>query len=361
MTAACILGCAGQLVTAEERAFFRDVKPWGFILFARNIVDADQVRRLNDSLREAADDANALIFIDQEGGRVQRLKPPLARLRRPAALFGQLYGRDPEQAVEAVTLNHRLLAHELLSLGIDADCAPCMDLLHPKGHGVVGDRAFGADVAQVAALGRAAVDGLLAGGVVPVIKHIPGHGRAELDSHHAMPVVSTSLAELEETDFQPFRALADAAMAMTAHVTYRAVDPQDCVTLSHRAISTVIRGHIGFDGLLMSDDLSMRALGGSLAERTRRTMQAGCDVALHGNGALVGEPVRDLMAELRAVADHCGDLAGRAAERAADARAPARRSKPFDPNAAEARLDELGLAGHEAAASQDIFARAGLA
>ncbi len=350
MSAACILGCAGQTLTPEERAFFREVRPWGFILFARNIGTADQVRRLNDSLREAADDPDALIFIDQEGGRVQRLKPPLARLRRPAALFGALYARQPEQAVEAVTLNHRLLAHELLSLGIDADCAPCIDLLHPKGHGVIGDRAFGMDAARVAALGRAAVDGLLAGGVVPVVKHIPGHGRAELDSHHAMPVVSTSLAELEETDFQPFRAVADTPMAMTAHVTYSAVDPHDCVTLSHRAIATVIRGHIGFEGLLMSDDLSMRALGGTLAERTTRTMQAGCDVALHGNGALVGEPVRDLMAELRAVASHCGALTGRAAARAEAARAPARRIQSFDPEAAEARLADLALEGREAAA-----------
>ena len=345
MSAACILGCSGTVLSAEEHAFFRDVKPWGFILFARNIESADQVRALTETLREAARDEAALVFIDQEGGRVQRLKPPLARLRRPAALFGQLYDRDPEEAVEAVTLNHWLLAHELLALGIDADCAPCVDLLHPKGHGVIGDRAFGADVARVCALGRAAVDGLLAGGVVPVIKHIPGHGRAELDSHQALPVVDTPLAVLEETDFQPFRALADAPVAMTAHVTFSAVDPEHCVTVSHRAVSTVIRGHIGFDGLLMSDDLSMRALGGTLAERTARAMQAGCDVALHGNGALVGEPVRDLMAELRAVAEHCGELTGRAAERAEAARALARRTQPFDPDAAEARLAELGLDG----------------
>ena len=352
MSAACILGCAGTTLSTEERALYRDVKPWGFILFARNIEDADQVRRLNDSLREAADDPDALIFVDQEGGRVQRLKPPLAKLRRPAALFGQLYDRDPEQAVEAVTLNHRLLAHELSALGFDADCAPCLDLLHPSGHGVIGDRAFGSDPSRVAALGRAAIDGLLAGGVAPVVKHIPGHGRAEADSHHHLPVVPTPLPVLEETDFAPFRALADAPMAMTAHVTFTAVDPDACVTLSHRAISTVIRGHIGFDGLLMSDDLSMKALGSGFAERTRRALDAGCDVVLHCNGH---------MAEMAAVAQASPELSGRAAERAADARAPARRSQPFDPKAAEARLDELGLAGHEAAASQDVFARAGLA
>ena len=350
MSAACILGCAGAELDAEERAFFRDVRPWGFILFARNIGDADQVRRLSDGLREAADDEDALVLIDQEGGRVQRLKPPLARLRRPAALFGQLYDRAPEQAVEAVRLNHRLLAHELSELGIDADCAPCVDLLHARGHGVIGDRAFGGDAARTSALGRAAMDGLLAGGVVPVVKHIPGHGRAELDSHLALPVVDTGLAELEETDFQPFRALADAPMAMTAHVTFSAVDPEHCATLSHRLISTVIRGHIGFEGLLMSDDLSMKALGGGLAERTSATLAAGCDVALHGNGALVGEPVRDLMGELRAVAGHCGELSGRAAERAAAAREHARREQAFDPDAAEARLADLGLEGRERAA-----------
>ncbi len=345
MSAACILGCAGTTLSAEERALYRDVKPWGFILFARNIADADQVRRLNDSLREAVDDEAALIFVDQEGGRVQRLKPPLAKLRRPAALFGQLYDRAPEHAVEAVILNHRLLAHELSAFGFDADCAPCVDLLSPQGHGVIGDRAFGSDASRVAALGRAAMDGLLAGGVAPVVKHIPGHGRAEADSHHQLPVVSTPLAVLEETDFAPFRALADAPMAMTAHVTFTAVDPEACVTLSHRAISTVIRGHIGFDGLLMSDDLSMKALGGGFADRTRRAFDAGCDVVLHCNGE---------MAEMRDVVRATPELVGRPAERAADARAVARRTQPFDPDAAEARLDDLGLAGRDATPAPDV-------
>ncbi len=345
MSAACILGCAGAALTVEERALFRDVRPWGFILFARNIEGAEQVRRLNDSLREAADDEAALVFVDQEGGRVQRLRPPLARLRRPAALFGELYARDPEQAVEAVTLNHRLLAHELSALGFDADCAPCVDLRHAEGHAVIGDRAFGADAARTAALGRAAMDGLLAGGVAPVVKHIPGHGRAQADSHLDLPVVDTPLAVLEETDFAPFRALADAPMAMTAHLTFSAVDPHACVTLSHRTISTVIRGHIGFDGLLMSDDLSMKALGGGFAERTRRALGAGCDVVLHCNGD---------MAEMVEVAQASPELSGRAAERAADARAPARRSQPFDPEAAEARLEALGLDGRERVAPAEL-------
>ena len=345
MSAACILGCAGPQLLREEAAFFRAVKPWGFILFARNIVGADQTRRLVADLRAAADDEDVQVFVDQEGGLVQRLRPPLARLRRPAALFGQLYAHAPDTAREAVWLNHRLLAHELSALGLDADCAPCVDLLHPGAHGVIGERAFGDHPEVVSVLGRAAMDGLMAGGVAPVVKHIPGHGRARVDSHVALPRVGTSLAELEGTDFQPFRALADAPMAMTAHVVYADVDPEHCATISHRVIETVIRGHIGFDGLLMSDDLSMKALGGDLVERTRRSLQAGCDVVLHGNGALVGEPVRDLMAELKVIAEHCGELTGRAAERAEAARAPSRRSQPFDPEAAEARLADLGLDG----------------
>jgi beta-N-acetylhexosaminidase len=337
---AAIFGCAGQQLSAEERAFFHDVKPWGFILFARNIATADQTRALIDDLRRAAGDEQTLVFVDQEGGRVQRLKPPLARLRRPAELFGALYARDPQVAVEAVTLNHQLIAHELRALGFDADCAPCIDLRLPETHDVIGDRAFGRDPSLVAALGRAAMDGLLAGGVAPVIKHIPGHGRAAADSHLELPVVRTSLAMLEATDFQPFRGLADAAMAMTAHVVFTAVDPDACVTLSHRAIETVVRGFIGFDGLLMSDDLSMHALGGAFEERTRRSIAAGCDVVLHCNG----NPE-----EMRAIAGAAPHLIGRPAERAFDARAVARREQAFDPEAAEARLEALGLNGRLAA------------
>jgi beta-N-acetylhexosaminidase len=347
MSAACILGCSGPTLSVEEAAFFRDSRPWGFILFARNIETADQTRALIEALRAAIDDEGAVVLVDQEGGRVQRLKPPLAKRRPPAARFGDLYARDPVAAIDAVFLNHRLLAHEMAALGIDADCAPCLDLIHAGAHALIGDRAFGSDVAQVSKLGRAAMDGLLAGGVAPIIKHIPGHGRATADSHYDLPVVETSEAELAETDFAPFRALADAPMAMTAHVLYSAIDPDACATVSPRVIETVIRGDIGFDGLLMSDDLSMRALGGSLAERTRRSMDAGCDVVLHGNGALVGEPVRDLAAELKAIADVAPALSGKAAARARAARAAARKVHPFDPEAAEARLAELGLAGRD--------------
>jgi beta-N-acetylhexosaminidase len=336
VSAACILGCAGPVLGADERAFFRDVRPWSFILFARNVVDAGQTRALIEALREAADDEAALVFVDQEGGRVQRLRPPLARARRPAALFGALYAQDPDAALEAVRLNHRLIAAELAAVGFDADCVPCIDLRVPGAHDIVGDRAFGTDPNVVAALGRAAVDGLLAGGVAPVVKHIPGHGRAGADSHFDLPVVDTPLEVLEQTDFAPFRALADAPMAMTAHVVYAAVDPRRCATLSHRVIETVIRGHIGFDGLLMSDDLSMKALGGAFEDRTRGALDAGCDLVLHCNGD---------MAEMKPVAAACPELAGRAAERAAEARSVARRSQAFDAAAAERHLARLGLDG----------------
>ena len=346
---ACILGCQGQSLTHEERALFSDVRPWGFILFGRNVVEADQVRALTDALREAVQDEAALVFVDQEGGRVQRLRPPLARLRPPAGRFGELYARDPEAGLEAVFLNHRLIAAELAAVGLDADCAPCLDLRYPQTHAVIGERAFGEDAATVAALGRAAVDGLLAGGVAPVIKHMPGHGRATTDSHLETPKVSASLAMLEATDFEPFRALADAPMGMTGHITFTAVDPEASTTQSRHVIQTVIRGLIGFDGLLMTDDLSMKALDGDHAERTRRSIEAGCDVALYGNGALVGEPVRDLMAEITQVAEASGVLSGRAAERAADARSAARGVRAFDADAAQARLDELGLGGRAAA------------
>jgi beta-N-acetylhexosaminidase len=235
-----------------------------------------------------------------------------------------------------VRLNHRLIAHELAALGFDADCAPCVDLRVTGAHDIIGDRSFGTEPSTVAALGRAAIDGLLAGGIAPVIKHIPGHGRAGADSHFALPVVDTPEAVLEATDFAPFRALADAPMAMTAHVVYSAIDPERCATLSHRVIGTVIRGHIGFEGLLMSDDLQMKALGGAFEDRTRQALAAGCDVVLHCNGDMV---------EMQAVASATPELVGRAAERAAEARGVARRVQPFDPDAAEARLADLGLEG----------------
>jgi beta-N-acetylhexosaminidase len=345
VTRACILGCSGTRLSAEERTFFADAKPWGFILFRRNLETADQTRALCDALREAVDDEDTLIFIDQEGGRVQRARPPLAANRAAASRFGGLYLSDRHAALEAVRLNHRLMAAELRALGIDADCAPCLDLLHPHTHEVIGDRSFGADAGMVAALGRAAIDGLVEGGCAPVIKHMPGHGRAAADSHLDLPVVDTPLEILEATDFEPFRALADTPMAMTAHVVFSDVDPENPVTVSRHAIGTVIRGAIGFDGLLMTDDLSMKALGGDLAGRTRRSIDAGCDLVLHGAGAIVGDGAQVLMEELRAVAAAAPLLSGKAAERADAAREAARTCRPFDAAAAEARLDSLGLGG----------------
>jgi beta-N-acetylhexosaminidase len=310
-----IFGCAGTALSGEERAFFRDVDPLGFILFARNVETPDQVRRLVDSLRAVVGRDDAPVLIDQEGGRVQRLKPPHWRLAPPASIFGELYTSDPAAAMMASRLNGRLLAADLAPLGIDVDCAPVLDLPVPGSHGVIGDRAFADNVRAVVALGRAQADGLLAGGVIPVMKLLPGHGRARADSHHELPVVDTTRAELERTDFAPFQALADLPWAMTAHVLYRALSSNQPATTSARVIGDVIRGHIGFDGVLISDDLSMKALGGSHAERARQSLDAGCDVVLHCNGEL------DQMREIAAVV---GPLSPRAAARVARGAALAR-------------------------------------
>ena len=336
---ACIFGCAGTVLSEAERRFFQRVRPWGFILFARNIQTADQTRALIAALRESVEDEQALVFVDQEGGRVQRLRPPLARLRSPAEAFGVLYAKDEDAGLKAVWLNHRLLAHEVLSLGFNADCAPCLDLRHPGAHDIIGDRSFGEDPAVVASLGQAAMDGLIAGGVAPVIKHIPGHGRAFADSHLELPVVHTARSELELSDFAPFVALAHAPMAMTAHVVFSAIDPEACATVSAKVTQGIIRDHMGFDGLLMSDDLSMKALGGSFAERTKASLAAGSDLVLHCNGQM------DEMAE---VAEASPWLQAKPAERAAAAKTCMSKPTAFDAADAEARLAGWGLAGRAA-------------
>lgn len=294
MPAAIIIDPVEATLSAEERALFRDLDPLGFILFARHIKSPQQVRALTAELRDLVGRPDAPILIDQEGGRVQRLKPPTWRAAPPARTFGDRASRDLAQARRAVFLNHRLLAAELLDLGIDVDCAPVVDLAHAGAHQVIGDRAYGGDPLLVADLGRAAMEGLLAGGVQPIVKHIPGHGRALVDSHHALPRCATPLPELIATDFLPFRLLRDAPWAMTAHVVFEAVDPTQTATTSARVIEEVIRGHIGFDGLLISDDLLMRALAdpdGSNArdpvtEGARKAIAAGCDLLLHCNGTL---------------------------------------------------------------------------
>jgi beta-N-acetylhexosaminidase len=303
---AAILGCAGTTLTAEEVAFFRDVKPWGFILFKRNIADPEQVRALTTALRATVGRADAPILIDQEGGRVARLQPPHWKKYPPGRAYGALVANDPLAAREITRLGARLIAHDLASLGINVDCVPVLDVPDPQGHEIIGDRAYGDTPAQVATLGRAAAEGLLAGGVLPIIKHIPGHGRAMSDSHLELPVVKAKLAELEARDFAPFRVLSDMPMAMTAHVVYTAIDRSRPATTSRKAIKKIIRGSLGFDGLLMSDDLSMKALSGDFRQRARDSLSAGCDVVLHCNGD---------MAEMKAVMSGVGKLSREARRR----------------------------------------------
>ena len=283
---AAIFGVSGQTLTSEERAFFRDVQPLGFILFARNVADPDQVRRLVNDLRASVEHAEAPVLIDQEGGRVQRLRPPHWRAAAPAAKFGALAAQRASDGRKAVFLNHQLIGADLAALGLDVDCAPLIDVHQPGAHDVIGDRAFSGDPEQVAILGRAAADGLMSAGITPIIKHIPGHGRSMVDSHHDLPRVTTSHEELARIDFVPFKRLADLPWGMTAHIVYEAIDPELPATLSPKVIAEIIRGEIGFDGLLLSDDLSMKALRGSLTELAQRSVAAGCDIALHCNGKM---------------------------------------------------------------------------
>ena len=304
---AVIFGAAGTTLSADEIAFFRDVRPWGFIVFARNISGHEQLRDLTAHLRDCVGRSDAPVFVDQEGGRVQRLRPPLAPNYPPASALGALYRHERAAGLRAAWLMSRLHAFDLLSCGLNADCLPVLDVPVEGAHDVIGNRAYGKDPQTVAAMGRAAMEGLEAGGVLPVIKHIPGHGRAFADSHHDLPVVDASLEELRAHDFPPFAALSDAPMAMTAHVVYTALDDARPATTSPRIIEEIIRGEIGFDGLLMSDDVSMKALSGDFGDRTEAILAAGCDVVLHCNG---------LMEEMRAVADRLPPLSGRALERA---------------------------------------------
>jgi beta-N-acetylhexosaminidase len=283
---AVIFGCAGPDLTADERAFFRDADPLGFILFARNVDTPERTCRLVEELRSSVARAEAPVLIDQEGGRVARLRPPHWRKAPPARLLGELYARDPELGLEATRLNSRLLAADVASVGADVDCLPVLDIAFPETHAAIGDRAYADRPEPVAALSRAAAEGLLAEGVMPVIKHMPGHGRATVDSHASLPRVTAGRDLLERTDFLPFRLLADLPWGMTGHLLFEAVDPEAAITVSARGVKEIIRGHIGFDGLLLTDDLSMQALGGSLGDRAARALAAGCDVALHCNGKM---------------------------------------------------------------------------
>lgn len=328
-----IFGCAGHALSAAERDFFRDVDPVGFILFGRNIADPAQVRKLVDELRDTVGRADAPVLIDQEGGRVARLRPPHWRDAPPAGRIGALVATSGiDAACEAVRLNSLLLAGELSDLGIDVDCAPVADLPVPGAHGIIGDRAYADDPVLVGKLAHAAAIGLLEGGVIPVIKHIPGHGRARADSHAELPVVDADEGTLARTDFAPFRTLAHLPWAMTAHVLYSALDAERPATTSPRVVSDVIRGTIGFDGVLVSDDLSMEALKGDLASRARAALAAGCDLALHCTGVL---------AEMQAIAPVLPPLSAGATARLRRGREMVLAPHAWDRAAVAARFEEL--------------------
>ena len=329
---AVVFGCAGPVVTPAERAFFRDARPFGFILFGRSCETPDQVAALVAALRESVGRPDAPILIDQEGGRVARMRPPAWRAALPAGRFGSLAATDLDAAVEAAGLNARLIAADLHDAGITVDCAPVLDVGRPETTDAIGDRAFAADPEVVTALGHAACAGFLAGGVLPVVKHLPGHGRARVDSHFGLPRVEADRATLAASDFRPFVALADQPLAMTAHLLFTAVDAERPATQSPTVIEEVIRGEIGFAGLLFSDDISMQALAGDLPTRTVAALAAGCDVVLHCTGNL---------AEMRAIADRVGRLTPAACDRWARAQAALRAPQPADRAALVARLDAL--------------------
>jgi beta-N-acetylhexosaminidase len=339
-TRAFITGVSGLELTAEERAFLRAERPWGFILFKRNIDNPAQVARLVEELRGSTGDLDAVVLIDQEGGRVQRLGPPHWPVYPPGAVFGTLYDIDPALGLEAARLSSRLIAADLVDLGISVDCLPLADVPVEGADAVIGNRAYGTEPGKVAAIARAVTEGLEQGGILPVLKHIPGHGRATADTHFKLPVVDTSAVELDAFDFAAFKPLADLPMAMTAHVVFSALDPEQPATTSATIITQVIRGSIGFQGLLMSDDVSMNALAGSIAERTRAIVAAGCDIVLHCNGKL--DEMRDVAAETPL-------LEGKALERAKAVLASRRQPDAFDRVKARADLDAL-IARAEASA-----------
>src|ERR1700678_3192652 len=339
-TRAFITGVAGPELSAAEREFIRLERPWGFILFKRNIETPEQVFLLVRQLRESISDPQAPVLIDQEGGRVQRFGPPHWPIYPPGAVFGALYDIDRALGLSAARLSARLIAADLIEIGVTVDCRPLADVPVPGADAVIGNRAYGTEPRKVAAIARAVTEGLEQGGILPVLKHIPGHGRDTADTHFRLPVVDTPRTELERVDFAAFQPLADLPMAMTAHVVFSALDPAHPATTSATIIEQVIRGVIGFQGLLMSDDVSMNALAGSIAERTRAIVAAGCDMVLHCNGKLD---------EMREVAAETPELSGKALQRAGMALASRKPPQPFDRLAARAELDDLidraGLAG----------------
>jgi beta-N-acetylhexosaminidase len=329
---AFITGVSRLELDAEEREFIRSERPWGFILFKRNVETPKQVALLVRELRQALAEPDAPVLIDQEGGRVQRLGPPHWPAYPPGAVFGALYDIDRKLGLEAARLSARLIAADLWEIGVTVDCLPLADVPVAGADAVIGNRAYGTEPGKVAAIARAVTEGLEQGGILPVLKHIPGHGRATADTHFRLPEVDTSKMELERTDFAAFQPLADLPMAMTAHVVFSALDPTHPATTSATIIHQVIRGVIGFQGLLMSDDVSMNALSGSIGERTRAIFAAGCDMVLHCNGKLD---------EMREVAAETPVLSGKALERAMQALASRKPPQAFDRLAARAELDAL--------------------
>ena len=283
---AFISGCKGLTITPDEKAFFADERPWGFILFGRNIGEASQIADLTASLRDSIGNPDAPVLIDQEGGRVQRIRPPLVQQYPNGAAIGEIYRRDREQGLRAAWLMSRLHAFDLMRLGITIDCLPVLDVPIEGSSEVIGNRAYGYDPHAVAEIGAAAAAGLKAGGMLPVMKHMPGHGRAFVDSHHKLPVVDVPFEELAKSDFLPFVAMKDELMGMSAHIVFSAIDPDNPATTSSKVVRDVIRGHIGFDGLLMSDDVSMNALAGNIEERARGIIAAGLDLVLHCHGIM---------------------------------------------------------------------------
>jgi beta-N-acetylhexosaminidase len=344
VTSAAIYGCLGHRLTEDEKAFFAEVRPWGFILFRRNIDTPEQVRALTDALRALIGDPEAPILIDQEGGRVQRMGPPHWPKYPPGAAYLKATN-DLAQARELTRLGARLMAHDLREVGITVDLLPVLDVPVPGAHDIVGDRAYGADPATVALLGRAAAEGLLAGGVLPCIKHMPGHGRAFADTHKDLPTVHADFETLDGWDFAPFKALSDMPWAMTAHIVFTAVDRKRPATQSKTAVK-MMREHLGFGGLIMTDDLSMQALSGDLGQRAHRSLKAGCDLVLHCNGD---------MAEMQAVAEATGKLKGRAKARAEAAMARiVRTPEPLDPVAGHERFFQAMDGRLDAAKGPDV-------
>ncbi|MHA1164628.1 MAG: beta-N-acetylhexosaminidase [Alphaproteobacteria bacterium] len=329
---ALIVGCSGPELIADERAFLRDVRPCGLILFARNCQTRDQIARLTDDVRECVLNDHLLILVDQEGGRVQRMGPPEWRKYPPAQVFAHLYRKDPQEALDAARGVTRLMAGDLYEVGINVDCAPVLDVPAPGAHDIIGDRAYGDDPETIIALARVVADTFLEGGVLPVIKHIPGHGRARADSHKALPVIDASLEELAGSDFRPFMALNDLPLAMTAHVVLKALDEDAPASVSALIMDQVIRKQIGFKGLVMSDDLDMAALKGTLPERAKGVISAGCDVVLHCSGKL-----RDA----EQVAEAVPVLEGRALARYEAALARLNEPVPFDEKRALGMLEKL--------------------